>query len=112
LSVQEIGDTTPIELEALIREWLKATDQENSRFGQVCATLVNLQRDSSKRPDPFTSSDFFRVLYQPEEIEPEEEEDPNTPDPAAVVVLNDWWFRLKVASKLDKVRKRNVRKRR
>lgn len=36
--------------------------QEDFRFGQVCATLANLQRDPSRRPQAWSARDFFPAL--------------------------------------------------
>jgi hypothetical protein len=32
------------------------------RFGQICATVANVQRDSKSKPDPWTPRDFMPAL--------------------------------------------------
>jgi hypothetical protein len=96
LSFPEIGDTTPIEFEALVSQYLKQQDMENMRFGQVCATLANLQRDADKTPEPYRSTDFFSPLStQQEPIEDESNEQ------AAAVILDNFWVAIKSRTKVN-----------
>jgi hypothetical protein len=74
LSFEEIEDTTPNELDALIDQYLIHQDLENERFGQVCATISNWKRDPESKPEPFVPTDFFLKLSQPDEEENELDE--------------------------------------
>lgn len=44
--------------------------QADFRAGQVCATVANVHRNSSRNPDPFRPDDFMPALASPEAEQP------------------------------------------
>ncbi len=80
-------------------------DQENARFGQVCATQANSHRDGEKKPEPFVSSDFFVPQYVPDDLDEQEELSLNNTG----VILDSYFRNLKTRTKMAKAYKHRLK---
>lgn len=66
-----------------IAEWISYAETEpfgelrdDLRFGQVCATMANIHRDSKRAPEPFEPGDFFSTIDKQVRNEPVLLDDP------------------------------------
>ncbi len=60
-------------VDELIKQHELSQQRQDYRFGVLASLTANINRDSQKRPEPYTWEDFFPTAEAQQEVQSEEE---------------------------------------